>query len=59
MWVEGLQRTLKVQWLIHNWVRPHWGLEKNQTPAMAMGYLERPVSMLEFLSSRGFQSITP
>lgn len=51
---EGLQRALDVQRLIHNWVRPHWGLEKNQTPAMAMGYLERPVMMLEILSSRGF-----
>jgi light-regulated signal transduction histidine kinase (bacteriophytochrome) len=36
--VEGLQRSLNVQRLIHNWVRPHWGLQKNQTPAMAMGY---------------------
>ncbi len=56
--VEELQRVLDVQRLVHNWVRPHWGLEKNQTPAMAMGYLERPVSMLELLSSRGFQYIT-
>jgi hypothetical protein len=56
--VEGLQRALDVQRLIHNWVRPHWGLEKNQTPAMAMGYLERPVTMLELLSSRGFKYIT-
>ena len=56
--VEGLQRALDVQRLIHNWVRPHWGLEKNQTPAMAMGYLERPVTMLELLSSRGFKFIT-
>jgi hypothetical protein len=43
--VEGLQRVLDVQRLIHNWVRPHWGLKKNQTPAMAMGYLERPVTI--------------
>lgn len=56
--VEGLQRALNVQRLIHNWVKPHWGLEKNQTPAMSMGYLERPVTLLELLSSRGFQSIT-
>jgi hypothetical protein len=41
------------------WVRPHWGLGKNKTPAMAMGYLERPVTMLELLSSRSFQYITP
>jgi hypothetical protein len=56
--VEGLQRALNVQRLIHNWVRPHWGLENKQTPAMAMGYLERPISMLELLSSRGFNCIT-
>jgi hypothetical protein len=56
--VEGLQRALDVQRLIHNWVRPHWGLGKNQTPAMAMGYLERPVTMLELLSSRGLEDIT-
>ncbi|MBW4550800.1 MAG: hypothetical protein KME35_06785 [Aphanocapsa sp. GSE-SYN-MK-11-07L] len=57
--VEGLQRALNVQRLIHNWVRPHWGLQKNRIPAMAMGYLERPVTMLELLSSRGFKDITP
>jgi hypothetical protein len=56
--VEGLQRALNVQRLIHNWVRPHWGLENKQTPAMAMGYLERPISMIELLSSRGFNCIT-
>ncbi len=51
--VEGLQRDLDVQRLIHNWVRPHWGLEKNRAPAIAMGYhLERPVAMLSLLSSR-------
>jgi hypothetical protein len=33
--VEGLQRALNVQRLIHNWIRPHWGLQKNQTPALA------------------------
>jgi hypothetical protein len=56
--VEGLQRALNVQRLIHNWVRPHWGLGKGQTPAMAMGYLNRPVTMIELLSLRCFQSIT-
>lgn len=56
--VEGLQRALDVQRLIHNWVRPHWGLEKNQTPAMALGYLDRPITMLELLCSRGFKHIT-
>jgi hypothetical protein len=56
--VAGLQRALNVQRLIHNWVRPHWGLEKKQTPSMAMGYLERPITMLELLSSRGFKYFT-
>lgn len=57
--VEGLQRALNAQRLIHNWVRPHWGLNQGQTPAMAMGYVTRPVTMIELLSSRCYQSITP
>ena len=56
--VEGLQRALDVQRLIHNWVRPHVGLPKNTTPAMAMGYCERPFSMYELLTSQGFHYIT-
>jgi hypothetical protein len=28
--VQGLQRALDVQRLIHNWVRPHWGLRKTR-----------------------------
>jgi hypothetical protein len=55
--VEGLQRVLDVQRLVHNWVRPHWGLAKNTTPAMAMGYSERPISILELLTHRGFPSL--
>jgi hypothetical protein len=39
--VHRLQRALNVHRMIHNWVRLHWGLGKNNTPAMAMGYLER------------------
>ena len=31
----GLQRSLDVQRLIHNWVRPHWGLGVKTTPALA------------------------
>ena len=31
----GLQRSLDVQRLIHNWVRPHWGLGAKTTPAIA------------------------
>ena len=29
--VVGLQRSLTVQQLVHNWVRPHWGLSKKTT----------------------------
>ena len=56
--VEGLQRVLDVQRLVHNWVRPHWGLGKNRTPATAMGYCSRSISMDELLTSRGFHSFT-
>jgi hypothetical protein len=44
--VEGLQRVLDMQRMIHNWVRPHWGLGKKETPSMAMGYINRPVTMI-------------
>jgi hypothetical protein len=56
--VGALQRVLDVQRLVHNWVRPHWGLPSKTTPAMAMGYCNRPVSMLEILTTRGLDSIT-
>ena len=48
--VEGLQRALDVQRLIHNWVRPHWSFNKGATPAMAMGYSLRPFSITELLT---------
>lgn len=54
---DGLQRVLDVQRIIHNWVRPHWGLGKKTTPAMKMGYSSRPVTMGELLNSRGFDSL--
>ena len=54
----GLQRVLDVQRLVHNWVRPHWSLGKDRTPAMAMGYCNHPVSMYEILTSRGFHCLT-
>ena len=57
--VKGLQRALNVQRLIHNWVRPHWGLGKTQTPAMAMGFIQRPVKISEILLSKGFECFTP
>lgn len=56
--VKGLQRAIRVQQLIHNWIRPHDSLGNNTTPAMAIGFCNHPVTMLEFLSSRGFSSIT-
>jgi hypothetical protein len=57
--VEGLQRSLDVQRLLHNWVRPHWGLGKKTTPAMAMGYIDRPLTISEILTSKGFDFFTP
>lgn len=54
----GLQRAITVQQLIHNWVRPHWSFGKTTTPAMKMGFISRPVSMLEFLTTRGYTAIT-
>jgi hypothetical protein len=56
--VEGLQRALDVQRLMHNWVRPHWSLGKQTTPAMAMGFIQRPLKLSEILVSRGLQSLT-
>lgn len=53
----ALQRTLDMQRMIHNWVRPHWGLEGKVTPAMAIGFISRPVTMHELLNSRGFESL--
>lgn len=40
-------------------VRPHGGLGKHQTPAMAIGLYHRRISILELLSLRGFSSLTP
>jgi hypothetical protein len=57
--VEGLQRALNVQRLVHNWVRLHWGLGNKRTPAMAMGFIDRPLTIDEILSSRGFSAATP
>jgi hypothetical protein len=56
--VEGLQRALDVQRLIHNWVRPHWSLHKGVTPAMAMGYSLRSFSIHELLTHQGFLSVS-
>ena len=56
--VEGLQRVLDVQRLIRNWVRPNWGLKHKTTPAMAMGYCQRPLSVAELLTLREFDDLT-
>ena len=50
--VEGLQRAITVQRLIHNWVRPHWSLKT--TPAATLGLVKRPLSLEKMLLSRGF-----
>lgn len=52
--VEGLQRALTVQRLVHNWVRPHWGLPEGTTPAISIGFFTRPVILEELLCWRGF-----
>lgn len=57
--LAGLQRVLAMQRLIHNWVRPHWGLGKGVTPAMAMGFCARPLTMVELLTSQGFSTMSP
>ena len=55
--LAGLQRGLAVQRLVHNWVRPHWGLAKGITPGMAMGYCKRPASIHELLTGHGFSCL--
>ena len=55
---SGLQRAITVQRLIYNWSRPHTSLGKATTPAMAMRFTQRPITLYEFLTSRGFQDIT-
>ena len=50
--VEGLQRSLNVLRLVHNWVRPHSSLEKGTTPAMSLGLYHRPIQMEELVSWR-------
>jgi len=56
--VEGLQRSLDVLRLVHNWVRPHSSLNKGITPAMALGLYHRPIQMEELLSWRCYPSAT-
>lgn len=43
---------------MHNWVRPHFSLGKGVTPAMAIGYYDRPISTEELLTLSGFPALT-
>lgn len=43
--------------LIHNWSRPHPSLAKGTRLAMAMGYINQPVSIREMLSVQGYQCL--
>ncbi len=56
--VQGLNRAITIQRLIHNWVKPHFSLGKNITPAMAIGYINRPIAMEEMLNWRNWQGNT-
>jgi hypothetical protein len=47
---KGLQRTLDVHQIIHNFVRPHW--TTGQVPAVALGVLEKPLCLESILNGR-------
>lgn len=57
-YVDGLQRVLDVQRLVHNWVRSHTDLGKNVISAMTMGYCQRPLSTQEILSLPALYALT-
>jgi len=40
--MDGLERAVTVQRLIHHWVRPHWS--SKLTPATVLGFIERSLS---------------
>lgn len=46
--VEGLQRTLDIHQIIHNYVRPHWTTGK--VPAVSLGILAEPLTLESILS---------
>nr|WP_319392605.1 IS1 family transposase [uncultured Desulfobacter sp.] len=46
--IKGLQRTLDVHQIIHNYVRPHW--TTREVPAVALGILAKPLSLEGILS---------
>jgi hypothetical protein len=54
---QGLQRSIDVQRLVHNWCRPHSSFDKNVTPAMAMGFASRPISIYEMLHLRSYSEL--
>jgi hypothetical protein len=45
---NGLQRILRVYWVMHNFVRRHF--TTREVPAVTMGVLERPMTVQELLS---------
>ena len=45
---EGLQRTLDVHQLIHNFVRPHW--TTREVPAVSMGILSKSFTLEDILT---------
>jgi transposase-like protein len=47
---EFLQRRLDVHWVLHNFVRPHFTTK--QVPAVALGILERGLSLFELFKVR-------
>lgn len=44
---KGLQRTLDVYWVVHNFIRPHFTTK--QVPAVALGILKKELSWEEIL----------
>ncbi len=54
---DGLNRAITALRLIHNWVRIHPSLPKATTPAMAIGFIDRPLKLSEMLSCNGFHDL--
>jgi hypothetical protein len=45
---KGLQRTLDVNQIIHNFIRPHWST--GLVPAVALGIISNPLSLIDILT---------
>ena len=56
--VQGLNRSITVQRLIHNWVQPHFSLEENITPAVAIDYVKQPITIEKMLNCRSWEDNT-